>query len=116
MTDQTDHRADAAGWLGNMLNATTMRNEKQAHRWVTAHLLAAIHDGQAEQTALLRALVEQAMPQGDPCPCGCRRNVDPTPEVSEYRSCLPSLGERHCGACRGLSDRHVVGCDGTWGR
>ena len=56
-----------------------LRNQQATY--ASAHLLAAIHDGQAEQTALLRALVERAMPQGDPCPRGCRRNVEPEPHV-----------------------------------
>lgn len=74
------------------------------------HLLAAIHDGQAEQTEwlrdmanslltlrhdnehLMRTLDERLPSKGDPCPCGCRRDVEPKPA---HRA--PCVAGEHCG-------------------
>lgn len=73
-TDQTDHRAEA-----DRLHAKYPFD-------ATEHLLAALHDGQAEQTEWLHRirdlLAVMAEPKGDPCPCGCRRDVEPKPLVS----------------------------------
>ena len=64
----------------------------------SAHLLAAIHDGQAEQTELLHRirdlLAVMAEPKGDPCPCECRRDVEPKPESDTLVEAGPESAPR----------------------
>ena len=60
-------------------------------------------------------------PTGEPYP-GMRHPMCCCPGGHDGVPCPPTcpdgprLLRRRCGACRDLSDTHVPGCDGTWGR
>lgn len=114
----TEHQAQALadlGWTESRLQllaaqVATDGYRQRAERAERGHAAAVRQLGEAQAAlARVRALGEEWQRDGRPYDASLAgydvlEALDPTP------------APRRCGACRDLSNEHVPGCDGTWGR